>query len=208
MAGQTVRPRNHQRAGTMIETERFEQVEVASAADLRGWLAANHAQEASVWLVTFKKHVAGTYLSRDTVLDELIAFGWIDGIRRVLDDDRTMQLISPRRHQRWARSYTERAARLEAEGRIAPPGLAAIEQARALGLWNALPEVDALTIPDDLASAFTATPPAAANFAAAAPSYRRNVLRWIASAVKPETRSARIAKTAQYAARGEKLPQM
>jgi uncharacterized protein YdeI (YjbR/CyaY-like superfamily) len=191
----------------MIETERFEQIEVASAADLRGWLAANHAQDESVWLVTFKKHAGERYLSREAVLDELIAFGWIDGIRRVLDDDRTMQLISPRRQQAWARTYQQRAARLEAEGRMADPGLAAIERAKALGTWDALAQVDDLDVPDDLAAALAATPPAAERFAAFAPSYRRNVLRWIAAAVKPDTRARRIDTVATLAERGEKVPQ-
>jgi hypothetical protein len=67
------------------------------------------------------------------VLDELIAFGWIDGLRRKLEDARTMQLISPRRQQAWAQTYEDRAARLEAEGRMHLAGLTAIAVAKAAG---------------------------------------------------------------------------
>ena len=79
-----------------IATENFDKLEVASQDELRAWLSVNHAQELSIWLVTFKSTVPSKYLSREAVLDELIAHGWIDGVRRKLDDDRTMQLISPR----------------------------------------------------------------------------------------------------------------
>jgi uncharacterized protein YdeI (YjbR/CyaY-like superfamily) len=79
-----------------IATENFDKLEVASEDELRAWLSVNHAQEQSIWLVTFKSTVPSKYLSREAALGELIAHGWIDGVRRKLDDDRTMQLISPR----------------------------------------------------------------------------------------------------------------
>ncbi|MEO1238238.1 MAG: YdeI/OmpD-associated family protein [Pseudomonadota bacterium] len=186
----------------MIKTEQFEKVEVASAADLRAWLAANHGQEASVWLVTYLAAVPEKYLSRDAVLDELVAYGWIDGIRRKVDSERTMQMISPRKVEYWAQSYKDRAARLEAEGRMAAPGRASVERGKASGLWDFMADVDALIVPDDLAAALTA---AGADFEAFAPSYRRNVLRWIKLAKTDATRSKRIQKAAETAARGEKM---
>ena len=76
---------------TMIKTENFEKVHIDSAEDLREWLTEHHAQEESVWSVTYKKSVPNKYVSREEVLDELLCFGWIDGIRRKLDTDRTMQ---------------------------------------------------------------------------------------------------------------------
>ncbi len=192
----------------MIETDRFAKVEVASREALRDWLVHHHAQEDSVWLVTFKKHVVGQYISVSDVLDELLCFGWIDGIRRKLDDDRTMQLISPRRHQVWAKTYKDRAALLISEGLMQPSGLGAIAQSKALGLWDAMADVDALEIPADLSDALCALPPAADDFKQRAPSYRRNVLRWIKSAKTAQTRDKRIAQTADHARRGEKIPQM
>lgn len=192
----------------MIKTERFAKVEVTSPAQLRDWLSAHHGQRESIWLVTFKKHVSGKYVSVDEILDEVLCFGWIDGIRRKLDDDRTMQLLSPRRHQVWAQSYKNRAARLIAEGHMRPAGLAAIETAKRERLWDAMADVDALIVPTDLAVALEARPPAPASFAAQAPSYRRNVLRWIKAAKAVDTRGKRIAATVDHAARGAKIPQM
>jgi uncharacterized protein YdeI (YjbR/CyaY-like superfamily) len=92
-----------------------------------------------------------------------------------------------------------------AEGRMHPAGLAAIAEAKAAGRWDETAAVDALEVPDDLAAALGAHGEA---FDALAPSYRRNVLRWLHSAKRPETRAARIARIVESVARAEKLPQM
>ncbi len=192
----------------MIETDRFEKVTVASADELYAWLTAHHGQHASIWLVTWKKAVPEKYITNDTVLDALIAFGWIDGIKRKIDDAQVMHLISPRRVQHWAQSYKDRAALLIAEGRMQPAGMAAIERSKAAGLWSAMADVDALIVPGDLAEALASRFPASANFNAFAASYRRNVLRWIKLAKTAPTRAARIMRTVETSARNEKLPQM
>ena len=66
----------------MDARDKFETLEVKSANELRDWLIKHYAQSESVWLVTWKKAANAPYVSRDEVLDQLIAFGWIDGIRR------------------------------------------------------------------------------------------------------------------------------
>lgn len=101
--------------------------------ELHGWLETNHEQTAAVWLVTFRKVAPHEYLSTSQVIDELVASGWIDGIRRAVEDDRTMQLISPRRTQPWAKTYKNRAERLIEEGRMRPAGLASVHLARTTG---------------------------------------------------------------------------
>lgn len=191
----------------MIKTESFSQVEVRSAMELRRWLEAHHVQRGSVWLVTFKKHTGAAYLSRSSVLDELLCFGWVDGLARKLDADRTMQLISPRQANAWTKTYRDRAARLECAGRVQQPGRAAIARSQAMGLWMSKLDVDALAIPSDLEAALQARPPAYNYFTQFAPSHRRNVLRWIAVAKQPATRARRIETTAALAAEGKKVPQ-
>lgn len=185
-----------------------EHVEIASAAALWEWLDARHAQAASAWLVTWKKHVAEKYVSREEVLDALVAHGWIDGRRMALDADRTKQLISPRRVEHWAKSYKDRAERLEADGRMRPAGRASVAAGKASGLWTFMDDVDALIVPDDLRAALDAAPPAATWWTRAAPSYRRNALRWLKLAKTEATRKKRVAAIAAASAAGEKLPQM
>jgi uncharacterized protein YdeI (YjbR/CyaY-like superfamily) len=168
----------------------------------------NWYREASVWLVTYKKHLPDRYVSREQVLDELMCFGWIDGLRRKLDDNRTMQLISPRRQQAWAKSYKDRVAALILLGLMHQSGLDAIEKSKLAGLWNATADVDTLVIPDDLAAALSRSVTASNYFNAAAPSYRRNVLRWIHNAKTQPTRQKRIIATVEASACSEKLPQL
>jgi len=115
-------------------TNSLEKVPVSSSQELRNWLEKHHGSDKSVWLVTFKKTVDNKYLSTSAVLDELIAFGWIDGVRRKLDTHRTMQLISPRKTQHWAQSYKNRAEKLIQSGRMDKPGYESIESSKKMGL--------------------------------------------------------------------------
>ena len=190
----------------MIKTENFEQVVVENQAALREWLLEHHQQEASVWLVTYKKSEKEKYVSREEVLDELLCFGWIDGIRRKRDEKTSMQLIAPRKAQHWAKSYKERAAKLMEEGKMHAAGQASIDRGKASGLWHFMDDVDALILPEDLKRALNALPPAATFFDSINPSSKRFVLRWIKLAKTEKTRKSRILKIAQLSAKGEKLP--
>ena len=187
-----------------MPSEDLEKVEVTSAKALRTWLESNHAQAASVWLVTWKKARPDRYVSRDEVLDALLCFGWIDGVRKKLDDTRTMHLISPRKVQHWTASYKERAQKLVDAGQMHAAGLASIERGKASGLWTFMDDVDQLIVPDDLGEAIAARG-AAESWEAFAPSYRRNLLRWIKLAKTGKTRSKRVGIVADAARDGEKL---
>lgn len=190
----------------MIVTENFEKVEVSNVKMLRSWLLKHYNQEATVWLVTYKKSVPEKYVSREEVLDELLCFGWIDGVRRKLDGDRTMQLIAPRRAQHWAQSYKTRAVKLIEEGRMHEAGEKAIRASKKSGLWHFMDSVDRLEVPSDLASALETKPKAKQFFDKINPSSKRFVLRWIKLAKTEKTRSNRIQKIVDLSVKEEKLP--
>lgn len=184
----------------------LEHLEIASAEDLRAWLTEHHGQDDGIWCVTWKKSHPDRYVSTDEILDEILAFGWIDGRRMKVDESRTKQLLTPRRAQHWSGTYKQRAARLIAEGRMHPSGLASIERSKAAGLWDFLDDVDALIVPDDLQEAFARHPPAAERFASMGPATQRFALRWIKLAKTAPTRAKRVEETAARASRGEKVP--
>lgn len=190
----------------MIKTENFDKIEITSQQQLEEWLDSNHANEDSIWLVTYKKSLEDKYVSVSEVLDNLIAYGWIDGIRRKLDEDRTMQLIAPRKSQHWAKTYKDRASKLIADGKMTPAGHASIECSKKLGLWNFMDDVDALITPPDLQKALENHKGALTFFTALSPSKKRFVLRWIKLAKTEITRKKRINQTAELAAKGENIP--
>jgi len=188
----------------MIQTENFKKLSVSSREELRNWLFKHHSQSESIWLVTYKKIVPDKYISTSEVLDELICFGWIDGIRRKLDETRTMQLISPRKVEHWAKTYKDRAAKLIEEGKMQDAGLRAIEISKQNGLWNFMDDVDKLIVPKDLQEALEKSE-GADFFHAINDSSKRFVLRYIKLAKTEKTRAKRVVQIAELSAKGEKL---
>jgi uncharacterized protein YdeI (YjbR/CyaY-like superfamily) len=180
------------------------QVEAEDRATWRAWLEANHATSRGAWLVTWRRG-HGPLLEYEDAVEEALCFGWIDSTAGRVDEHRSKLYFAPRkRGSGWAATNKARVERLLAEGRIAPPGLAAIERAKADGSWTALDAIEQGIVPDDLAVALAAQPPAAEHFAAFPKSVRRAILVWIGSAKRPETRAARVAETASRAARNER----
>ena len=190
----------------MIETEKFQQVEITSQSELREWLIQNHQQKESIWLVTYKKAIEEKYVSTSQVLDELLCFGWIDGIRRKLDENRTMQLIAPRKAQHWSGTYTARVAKLTKANKMHTSGLKSVELAKQNGLWSFMDDVDQLIKPEDLDAALKKESDAQLFFDHINDSSKRFVLRWLKLSKTIQTRQNRIHKIVELSKKGEKLP--
>ena len=182
-------------------SDAYEQVEVTSAAELRQWLEANHATSPGIWLVSYKKAAGDRYLSYEDLVCEALCWGWIDSKARSLDDLRSQLLLTPRKPaSKWSRPNKIRIAQLEAAGRMAPPGRAVVEAAKASGTWTALDDVENLVEPAELTAALNATPEARRNWDAFPRSVRRATLEWLAAAKRPETRDRRVAEIVDLAA--------
>lgn len=190
----------------MVKTENFIKVEVNSATELREWLIINHSQKESIWLVTFKKQITDKYVSIPEVLDELLCFGWIDGIRRKLDDNKTMQLISPRQVQHWTKTYKDRFQKLETEGKMTDAGRNAVLLSKRNGLWDFMDDVDKLIKPTDFLKCLQENPPALQNFDGFGNSSKRFMLRYIKISKTTETRAKRITHITTLAKQNIKLP--
>ena len=144
-------------------------------------------------------------LTYEEAVQEALCFGWIDGKAAGLDDERTMLRFSPRkRGSGWARTNKVRIERLLAEGLMAEPGLALIEEAKRDGSWTRLDAVEDLVVPDDLAAALASHPGARESWDGFPRSVRRAALLWLVEARRPETRAKRVADTARLTARGER----
>ena len=184
------------------------QIQAEDRATWRTWLEANHATSRGAWLVTWRPGRGRPVLEYEAAVEEAICFGWVDSRPGRVDDDRARLYFAPRKpRSAWSASNKARVERLLATGRMAPAGIAAVERARANGMWEHLDPVERLEAPGDLVEALAARPPASENFAAFPRSVRRAILEWIAAARRPETRSARIEETAALAARNERANQ-
>jgi uncharacterized protein YdeI (YjbR/CyaY-like superfamily) len=171
----------------------------------RAWLAANHTRPTGIWVVMDRRGTNPTVVGYEASVEEALCFGWIDSKVVKLDAQRTLQWFSPRRPRgTWARTNKARVERLTAAGLMAPAGLAAIEEAKRLGTWTQLDDVEDLIVPDDLAAAFDAAPPARENWDGSSRSARRAVLVWIVQAQRPETRAKRVAEASRLAQLNEK----
>lgn len=140
------------------------------------------------------------HFSYTEAVDELLCFGWIDSRAGTVDELRSKVWISPRKPKSgWSKVNKDKIAILDAEGRLAAPGIAKIAAAKQDGTWTKLDSVEALEVPDDLQIALSADSKAAQHFDAFPRSTKRAILEWIMLAKRPETRHKRIAETVRLA---------
>lgn len=182
-----------------------EKVFAETPAELRNWLLKNYKNTESVWLVKWKKDTGKPYFSYDEMVDELIAFGWVDSLPKNLDEQKTMHRISPRNPKsNWSKVNKERVKKLFKEGRMHTSGIDLVEQAKENGAWNFLDDVEKLIVPPDLEKALKANGKAKYFYERFPNSSKRNILEWIKNAKQPSTRQKRIAETANKAAQNIK----
>ncbi len=184
-------------------SDSYEQVQAETRAQWRDWLARNHATSPGIWLVTWKKTSGHPQLAYDGIVEEALAFGWVDSQPKTIDGQRSARLLTPRKPgSNWSRLNKERVERLTAAGLMQPAGLDAVAAAQANGRWTALDETETLAEPADLAAALDADPAARRHWDAFPRSARRAILEWIGNARTGATRQARIERTVSDAARG------
>ena len=191
-----------------MATSEGERVHPETVREWRAWLDENHETSPGVWLVSWKKHTGRPTVGYEEAVTEALAVGWVDSKGRRLDDDRTMLWLTRRRPTSgWSRPNKERIELLYAEGRMGPAGQAAIDVAKENGTWSLLDDVENLVVPDDLAAELDRHPGAREAWDGFPRSVKRNILEWIVTAKRHETRRARIAETAEKAGRGERAHQ-
>jgi len=125
-----------------------------------------------------------------------LCYGWIDSLNKPLDDERTALLFTPRKPgSGWSRTNKVRIARLMKQGLMQPAGLAKIAAAKRDGSWTLLDSVEAMQVPDDLRRALG--PAGMRKFDALTPGRKKEHLRMLVTAKRPETRAKRIADIAR-----------
>ncbi|MEM1125717.1 MAG: YdeI/OmpD-associated family protein [Bacteroidota bacterium] len=174
----------------------------------RAWLERHHQRQEGVWLISYKKATGQPAVDYEAAVQEALCFGWIDSIRRRVDDERSRLYFAPRKAgSGWSRPNKQRVAQLLADGLMRPAGQAKIDAAQADGSWSALDDVENLVVPEDLAAAFARYPGSAAHWEAFPRSAKRGILEWIQTAKRAPTRAKRIEETARLAQENQRANQ-
>ena len=179
-----------------------------TSADLRAWLEAHHDSADELWVGFHKKATGQPSINWPELVDELLCLGWIDGLRKSIDEQRWMIRVTPRRSRsNWSQVNLRRFEELSAEGRMAPAGAEAYERWRQEARSAAAePEVDELS--PGLASRLRENEAASAYLEAESESYRRTVIRWVMSAKREETRLRRLDRLIEDSAAGVRIREM
>ena len=170
----------------------YPRVHAKTAAEWRRWLHDHHAKEQGVWLVSYRRITDKPAVAYDDAVRDALCYGWIDSVVKPLDEGRTISLYTPRKAgSGWSRSNKERIVILTRTGRMRPAGRAKIEAAKRDGSWTLLDSVEALESPPDLTRALGIT--GAKRFDALTPGKKKEHLRALVTAKRPETRAKRVA---------------
>jgi uncharacterized protein YdeI (YjbR/CyaY-like superfamily) len=174
----------------------METVFAADRADWRRWLEKNGARRQEIWLVFYKKASGKQAVSYDQAVEEALCFGWVDGLKKKLDEECYAFRFTPRKPKSaWSKSNLERVDRMIAEGKMTPAGLKVYHSAER----RETPPMPA-ELPRQLEQRFRKQRAAWANYQKFPPGYRRVTAGWVASAKKEETRLKRLEKLIEYAA--------
>jgi uncharacterized protein YdeI (YjbR/CyaY-like superfamily) len=178
-----------------------------TANEFQAWLSKHHTTQTELLVGFFKKGSGKPSITYPEALDEALAIGWIDGVRRNLTEDSYTIRFSPRTAKSiWSKVNMKRVEELKAAGRMRPEGLAVFERRdpKRSGVYSYEREHAAFG-PDEL-KALKAETKARTFFEAQPPGYRRVITFWVMSAKKPETRARRLEILIGHSRKGERMP--
>jgi uncharacterized protein YdeI (YjbR/CyaY-like superfamily) len=136
--------------------------EFKSAVSFYEWLARHHDKEDELWIRIYKVDSGLETITPKEAVDVVLCWGWIDAVRKALDEKSYLQRYTPRRSKSiWSQLNVENVARLLEEGRMTEHGLKHVEAAKSDGRWGrAYARARDMKIPDDLQAAIAARPKA------------------------------------------------
>ena len=172
----------------------------STSKEWRDWLQKNHQKKQSVWLIQYKIKSGKPTLSWSHAVDEALCFGWIDSIRKTIDDESYKQLFSKRKKNSvWSKVNKEKVKQLVDSERMTAAGFASVDMAKQNGSWTILDEVEELIIPNDLEKKFKSNRCSKLFFLSLSKSVRKAMLQWLVLAKQKETRQKRVNEIATLA---------
>jgi uncharacterized protein YdeI (YjbR/CyaY-like superfamily) len=172
-----------------------------SRSEWRSWLQKNHGRTKEAWLVHYKKTSGRCNITYDEAVEEALCFGWIDGKKKTIDQERYAFRFTPRgAHSAWSALNIRRAKSLIRAGKMTGAGLNAFQNHKQRRV-PPLPE----ELPAKLAETFKSDTTAWQNFLAFPPGYQRLCVGWVASAKREETQLRRLSMLMEHSAAKTKI---
>lgn len=162
-------------------------------ADFRKWLAKNHAKSTELLVGYYKRGTGASSITWPESVAEALCYGWIDGVRKRVDDDRYTIRFTPRKPtSNWSAINIKLVKQLIVEGRMQPSGLAAFKARKASKSVTYSYENRPQTLSPEFEKVFKKNKKAWTFFQGQAPWYRRTSIYWVMSAKKETTRLSRL----------------
>jgi uncharacterized protein YdeI (YjbR/CyaY-like superfamily) len=164
-------------------------------AEFRKWLAKNHQSETELWVGYYKKETGKPSMTWSESVDQALCFGWIDGIRKKVDDESYCNRFTPRKKtSNWSNINIAKVEALIRQELMMPAGLEAYKHRKEnrTGIYSFENEIKDL--PEEYASIFRKNKTAWEFYSATPPSYRRTITHWVLSAKQEATRLSRLEK--------------
>ena len=180
----------------------------ATPEEFRAWLAEHHEAETELVVGFYKKGSGRPSMTWPQSVDQALCFGWIDGVRRRIDDTSYCIRFTPRKpRSTWSAVNVKRMKELVEAGLVAPAGMAAFQRRgddnTAIYSYE---QRKAARLAPEQEQRFRANERAWAFFAAQRPSYRRAAIHWVTSAKREETRERRLTRLIEDSAAGRSVP--
>ena len=180
-----------------------------TAADFRAWLHANHDRMTELVVGFHRKGSGKPSITWPESVDEALCYGWIDGVRRSLDEHSYTIRFTPRKaSSNWSKVNSAKAEALLAAGKMMPAGVAAWQRRDPVrsGIYS-FERQEPAAFDATMERRFKANRAAWRFFGAQPAGYRRLATHYVVSAKRPETREKRLGTLIECSARGERLPQ-
>jgi uncharacterized protein YdeI (YjbR/CyaY-like superfamily) len=179
----------------MPEPDPFKIMPFSTSSTLGEWLTVNHATETELWVKVFKKNSGVQSITWNELVIEVLCWGWIDGVKKSIDEQTYLQRITPRTaRSNWSKRNTEHVDRLLKEGRMKESGLEHVHAAKADGRWENAYVVSEMKVPEDFLTALENQPRIKQFFETLSKSSRYVIAQGLISAKKPDTRQRRFEK--------------
>lgn len=178
--------------------------------DLRKWFEKNHNKSDEQWIGYYKKHTGKQSITWSESVDQAICFGWIDGLRKSIDDESYMIRFTPRKpDSNWSAVNIKKVEKLEKLGLMKREGLEAYKKKKANKSKVYSYEQKEVSLEKKYEEIFKKNKKAWNFFTKKlAPSYKKVSTRWVMSAKREETRMNRLKILIDSSAKEEKIPQL